>query len=237
MWRKFLSVGLVLLLTGAGLEWTAGTAQARPRGGGHFGGGFHGGARLGGYRGGFHVPGYRYGAFRQGAHYDAWAHRYHYPRYYGRYYGTYPYWGYYGAWPGYDYYSYDSSPVYPSDPVGLGDYGADVGGSGNDYGAYGSSAAIPPSPARATGEAEVTVTLPADATLWAQGKKLSGSGSTRVFHSPPLETGHRYAYDFRASWKENGHTITQTRTVPVTPGAHVQVHFPIAGKAHGRAAS
>ena len=71
------------------------------------------------------------------------------------------------------------------------------------------------------------MTLPANATLWAQGKKMPGSSSTREFHTPTLETGHRYSYDFRASWKENGQTVTQNQKVIITPRSHVMVHFPV----------
>jgi uncharacterized protein (TIGR03000 family) len=56
---------------------------------------------------------------------------------------------------------------------------------------------------------------------------MQGTGAKREFHTPTLQAGHRYAYDFRARWKENGRTVTQTQTVTVTPGAHVEVHFPV----------
>src|SRR5256885_1753995 len=81
MLRTVLSVSLVLILAGVGLELTAGTGQAAPHGGGHIGG-FHGGAHLGGFRGGFHSPGFHHG-FRPGAHYSVFGQRYPYYRYHG----------------------------------------------------------------------------------------------------------------------------------------------------------
>jgi uncharacterized protein (TIGR03000 family) len=79
--------------------------------------------------------------------------------------------------------------------------------------------------AQGNAPADVVVTLPADATLWAQGTKLPGSGTTRRFRSPLLQTGHRYAYDFQASWKEDGRTVTQKQTVYVSAGKQVTLHF------------
>jgi uncharacterized protein (TIGR03000 family) len=71
------------------------------------------------------------------------------------------------------------------------------------------------------------MTLPAGATLWAQGQKIPGSAASREFHSPTLQAGHRYTYDFQASWQKNGRTVTQDQKVIVTAGAHVDVHFPV----------
>ena len=154
MWRKILSVSLVLTLAGAGLNLAVGTVQARPHGGGHISGGFHSGSHLGGFHsgshlGGFHSPGLLHG-YRPGAHYDAHNHRY-YPRYYRGYYGTWPYYGYYPANP---YYS------------GLGDwYGADVGGSDEEHGqGYphelddDPTATTAPSKSRHDGRAEISMT-------------------------------------------------------------------------------
>ena len=243
MLRKILSVSLVLILAGAGLDLAAGTSQARPRGGGHLLRRAAGSMaavisaastqppRLGGFQGSrpsFH-PGFL-GSRRPSARRGR-------PRDFRR--GVrqsrispYPYTGDYGnsavepddSW-------YPSYPDYSD----YGDsYGADVGGSGADSG-QGSinglqtdpGAASAPAASPQDGPAEVSMTLPADATLWAQGLQITGSGATREFHSPTLESGHRYSYDFRASWQENGRTMTQTQQVIVTAGAHVQVHFPV----------
>jgi uncharacterized protein (TIGR03000 family) len=236
MLRNVLSVSLSLLLTGAGLDLTAGAAQAAPHGGGHISGGFHGGSHfggfhgshLGGFHGGYH-PGYHSGynhfLFPRD-HALRGLHGYRYPRYHDyrgyRHQWWYPgYYGSYGAWPDYD----SSYPMYSSDTgPGYWDDAADEPGQdyvqepGIDAGA---------ASAQRDGPAEVTMILPADATLWAMGKKMHGTSPRREFTTPTLKAGHRYAYDFRARWKENGRTVTQTQKVTVTPGAHVEVHFPV----------
>jgi uncharacterized protein (TIGR03000 family) len=237
MFRKVFWGSLVLILIGAGLNLAATLAQAGPRGGVHIGGfhgggfhtgGFHGGAHLGGFR----SPGYHPGAFHTRVPFNAHVHHYHYPLYNHGYYRTWPNNGYYGLWP---YYSY-SYPLYPyySDLA----YGYSYGPVAAGYGGWpelgylqqlgsasGATVAYATLPQGAP--AEINMTLPTGATLWAQGKQIPGRGSTRQFHSPTLAAGHRYAYDFRATWKKNGHTVTQTQTVIVTPGAHLKVHFPV----------
>jgi uncharacterized protein (TIGR03000 family) len=218
MFRTFLSVNLVLLLAAAGLNLTAGPGQAAPRGGGH-GGGFHGGAQSGGYRGGFSA-GTHYG-FQPGAHYRTAIHHDRFSR---------SQFGYYGAWP-YFGYSYPAYPNYSDSGYG---YSPDLAGadeqSGPDYFPETDSDPIviaPPSTSPHDGSADITMTLPAGATLWAMGKKIPGTRTTRELHSPMLPAGQRFAYDFRASWKENGETVTQDQTVMVSAGAHVTVHFPV----------
>jgi len=88
--------------------------------------------------------------------------------------------------------------------------------------------AAPPSdkPSRQPGRASITVNLPADATLWAQGVKTRSSGSVREFSTPPLAEGRRFTYLFRATWTERDRTLTQSQRVVVTAGAHVRVRFP-----------
>jgi uncharacterized protein (TIGR03000 family) len=81
-------------------------------------------------------------------------------------------------------------------------------------------------PAR-SGPADITVVLPAAATLWAQGKKMPGSGPSRAFSTPTLDAGRRYSYDFRATWPDNDRLVTQSQTVTVTAGARVTVRFPV----------
>src|SRR5262249_18603407 len=126
------------------------------------------------------------------------------------------------------------------------EYDPDLTGSGDVSGLDTNSAAPGAGVAESEAPARVSMTLPAGATLWAQGKKITGSGASPGFPSPPVEAGRRFAYDFQASWKENGRTVTQEQTVVVTAGGHVQVHFPVqptkapavnqAGASPGRAA-
>jgi uncharacterized protein (TIGR03000 family) len=74
--------------------------------------------------------------------------------------------------------------------------------------------------------ARVRVTVPAgDAEIWFQGQKTKRTGKVREFQSPPLTPGVNYTYEIRARWRDGDRSITQTRTVPVRAGQHVQVDF------------
>jgi uncharacterized protein (TIGR03000 family) len=207
MWRKVLSVSLVLALTGAFVS--AGTVQARPGGGGHGGGG-----HIGGFRGGAHFGGFRPGAPIGASHHPRSYHpgySYRYPR----------------GWPYYPYYPY-SYPVRPNYSNLSSGYGEDEGSADESsrpgYTQKGDSAART---TRGDEPARVTVTLPADALLWMQGQRMMGSGATREFTTPDLDSRYSYSYELQASWKDRGRTVDQTQTVTLTAGAHVKVHFPV----------
>jgi uncharacterized protein (TIGR03000 family) len=79
--------------------------------------------------------------------------------------------------------------------------------------------APPPSPA------EIEVRVPAGAEIWFNGEKTRQTGAVRVFRSPPLELGQRYAYDIKARWAEGGKEVERTLHVPVTAGARQSVTF------------
>jgi uncharacterized protein (TIGR03000 family) len=82
-------------------------------------------------------------------------------------------------------------------------------------------------PSRQADRATISISLPANATLWAEGVKLRSNGPAREFTTPPLAAGRRYSYEFRASWNEGGRTITQTQKVEVKAGTKVRVRFPV----------
>jgi uncharacterized protein (TIGR03000 family) len=175
------------------------------------GGGFNrGGFNRGFNRGGFN-HGFDHGRFHGGG---SWW----YPGYYGSYgaspsyYGSYPYSGYYGSYP-YSGYSGDYPDTSSSD------------GSSPSYdsGYYGSYGDVTSSDTRA----HVTISVPADAAIWAEGIEMTSTGPVREFQSPPLTAGSRYTYELRARWNENGHEVTQTQHVAVSAGARVSVHFPV----------
>jgi uncharacterized protein (TIGR03000 family) len=221
MFQKAVSFAGTLLLTGAAVLMMPGPGLAAGHGGGgHFGGGH--------FAGGGHFGGAHYGGFRGGyggAHYGYG--RYH--RYYGGY-GYYPYYGLYGS----DYpYDYDTAiPTYDSGYPGS--YGAVAPDS-----AYGSAPAasdyqafypLATAPAEPDSVAHVTVKVPADAQLWFDDTLTTTTGTVRQFDTPPLAAG-KYTYDVRARWVENGHAVTQTQHVGVTPGARVEVDFPVPPRA------
>ena len=235
MFRRAMTFGAMLVLGGAAVLMTASPVQAQHGGhGGGFrsGGGFHSGG-IGGYHSGYHHRGYS-----QGFGYRPYRDYRHYYRGYYPYYGYYPDYGSAIDYPYYNdsylYGGYDSpensyagdSPVlryritYDSGTKGLSkqEVQADAqAGIGNYAGAA--------TPVDTT--AHVTVRVPADAVIWLDDTKMTSTGSTREYQSPPLTPGSRYTYDIRARWNENGHEVTQRQQVEFTAGSRVNVHFPM----------
>jgi len=216
MIRNMLWYGGTLLLVGATVALMPDTSLAQRGGGGHGGGGGHfgGGAHFsGGHFGGAHFGGGRVGGYG-GYHRGGYSHGYSgYGRYHHGYYGYYPYYDYYPDT--YDPNSYDAlSPNY------------DSGYSSFYSGPYGDDTdlAAPATNAPDT-RVHVSIRVPADARVWVDGEPTTSTGPVRQFQSPPLPSG-RYDYQVRASWRDSGHEVTQTRQVEVTPGAHVEVDFP-----------
>jgi len=155
------------------------------------------------------------------------------------YYGYYPY--YSGSYPYSSGYSTDPYSTYSSGYSGY--YGdvpqdsaddTDYAPSAGNYQSLYPSATAAPEPDTT---AHLTVTVPADAQLWLQGVQTTSTGPVRQFISPPLTSGKRYTYEAKASWTENGHEVTQTRKVPVTAGAHVDVTFPVPPTTAAKASS
>jgi uncharacterized protein (TIGR03000 family) len=230
MLRKMILYGGTLLLAGAVLLETPSSGWAHGGGGGGHGGGFGGG----------HFGGTRFGGSHSGLYRGSYG--YGYPHaYYHHYglYGTYPYFGLYGYYPySYNYYPYDwSGPAYGSGYYAP--YGVETPSD-----LYGYSSGTPPAASdpsftpAATSQpdtiAHLTVNVPAGARLWFEDTPTTRTGPVRQFDSPPLAPGHRYSYQVRASWDENGHEVTQTQQVEVTAGAHVDVNFPVPPKTAGQ---
>jgi uncharacterized protein (TIGR03000 family) len=228
MFRKAFTCWGLPALAAAAVLLAADANQAAARGGG---GGGWGGAHVGGFRGGFSRGGYSrgyYGGYRGGYGGYRGYRGYRSSNGYGGYsYGYYPY---YNAYPySYGSYSYtdsypyaDSYPFYSSDlsPWAGWTYGP------QNYGSYLSPTAWKTNGAQAGSIAQVTVKLPANAELWFDGKKMKTPGRVREFDTPGLTPGHQYTYKVKARWKQNGHTVTQTRQVALSAGAHVRVNFP-----------
>ena len=70
----------------------------------------------------------------------------------------------------------------------------------------------------------VVVRLPADALLYAEGRKLSLTGPEREFVTPRLTPGE-YGYTFKVEYARNGETLSRSRQVVVRPGETVAVDF------------
>jgi uncharacterized protein (TIGR03000 family) len=73
------------------------------------------------------------------------------------------------------------------------------------------------------GTAQVNVLLPADAEITIEGKKMSSTGSSRLFVTPTLEPGKTYTYDLHAMWMENGKEVIKDRKVSFKPDELVTV--------------
>jgi uncharacterized protein (TIGR03000 family) len=85
---------------------------------------------------------------------------------------------------------------------------------------------LPPPNWRAELTARVTVRLPADATLWVDGKPTKQTGAVREFVTPPvLRAGQTYRYTFRAEWSEDGRTVSRERPADVRAAGAVTLDF------------
>ena len=79
-----------------------------------------------------------------------------------------------------------------------------------------------------TAPARINVTVPADATLTIDGQATQATSVHRQFVTPPLEHGHYYYYNLKASFVRNGKTITIEKKVRVRPGRRSVVALDIA---------
>lgn len=73
--------------------------------------------------------------------------------------------------------------------------------------------------------AAVVVMLPADARLRVNGQPTSQISEQRRFHTPTLQTGHRYHYTIQVEYQRDGRTIVNERRVDVMPGQVTTVEF------------
>jgi uncharacterized protein (TIGR03000 family) len=69
----------------------------------------------------------------------------------------------------------------------------------------------------------VDVHVPRAANLWFEGVRLTQTGTTRRFVSPPLMPGQDYTYEVRASWTENGQEVARDRVIHVQAGGRADV--------------
>jgi|GEM_PF-2366151 len=127
------------------------------------------------------------------------------------------------GWPYYSYnlnpYGYPFSPNIPYDPVNP-SFGTPIGP--NDVppppllgAGFGSSPSL-----KLTGmPAALTLQFPDDATVWLNGREVSGDPSkTRELASPSMAIGTAYSFDVRAEWAVNGVTYEYENTVKVPAG-------------------
>jgi uncharacterized protein (TIGR03000 family) len=169
--------------------------------------------------------------------YSPWMYPYSYP-YNPFYYGGYPYRGgnqiyiYYPPASNYTPPTGEEAPpmvrpeprpriqeFYPKQKVG--DKPADASNSGKTVEKVGSPSPLP---------ARLEVHLPDNAELWVDGVKTSQSGATREFVSPDLPPGQQYFYELRATWRDQGRQVTETRRVSFRASDKVDVDFRVPKK-------
>lgn len=69
------------------------------------------------------------------------------------------------------------------------------------------------------------VTVPADAQLWLNGKRMTRTGTERDFITPQLEEGETYAYQIMARWTQDGKPQEETIEVKVRANKTTDVHL------------
>jgi uncharacterized protein (TIGR03000 family) len=157
-------------------------------------------------------PGYAYAPAAYRAYYYAYP-AYYYTPAYTRYYYTPPIssYSYIPAYTGY--YTFVSPvavPVIPTEapPVAVGS---------NPLPADTRSMYYNPSNS-ANRPATLIVHVPENATLLVNDKRMRSTSSTRLFYSPPLESGKTYHYDFEARMDRDGQTVKARKRVEVGAG-------------------
>ncbi len=90
-----------------------------------------------------------------------------------------------------------------------------------------STQAAAPAATRIT--SRITVTVPHDETeLVVEGKTIPGTGTSRNFETPPLESGITFRYTFTATWQPNTYTtITRSKTVSFRAGERLAVDLTV----------
>ena len=93
----------------------------------------------------------------------------------------------------------------------------------------------PAEPKNAAGveTASVIVTLPVEATLFANGVRTNQTTGERNFVTPSLEQGKTFRYVLTIELVRNGRTITETREIEVEAGSEIRVNFPGKGDPAG----
>jgi len=66
---------------------------------------------------------------------------------------------------------------------------------------------------------------PPHAEISFDGVKTMQIGSSRVFVTPALEAGKHYTYTLRATWNQDGKTVSQERILPVHAGDRLSIAF------------
>ncbi len=155
-----------------------------------------------------------YGVFRHWRrHRVAWRHHRHHYRSWGS--SSSSSGGYYRGWGSSSSSSSSSSTYYsapyvtPSEPA-----------------APPTPAAEPLPPQARANSGILTVSVPADAVVYVNGKQTTSQGEYRQYVSRGLESGFKYTYEVRVVYQRDGETIDETKSVELRAGGIAGVDFP-----------
>jgi uncharacterized protein (TIGR03000 family) len=73
--------------------------------------------------------------------------------------------------------------------------------------------------------ANITIEVPAGATLYVDGQATQATGAVRQFHTPELPADQAFFYDMKAELVVNGQTVVEEIKVVVTGGESVTKSF------------
>jgi uncharacterized protein (TIGR03000 family) len=146
-------------------------------------------------------------------------------------------WGW--GW-GYPYPVYADYPYYPNGypACQAPGYPPPAGGAAPSSGVTGA----PNLPGAPTGDAALTILVPADALVWVNGEKTTQSGPRRDFVSSGLAPGRSYTFEVRTEWKgQDGRPVDLVQRIPMQAGdkraisisiPHIEVSPVSAGVVH-----
>lgn len=80
-------------------------------------------------------------------------------------------------------------------------------------------------PSAATTTARLDIQVPPDADVYIEGQKMKQTGPRRSFVSPALEAGQQYVYNIKATWTQNGETVSDEKQVNVQAGDRQSIIF------------
>lgn len=73
------------------------------------------------------------------------------------------------------------------------------------------------------GKAYMVFHVPAEASIYLKGQKMTSNGALRTFNSPVLKTGQTYAYPIRVELVRNGQTLQAEGVQMVRAGDRVEL--------------
>lgn len=73
--------------------------------------------------------------------------------------------------------------------------------------------------------AEIILNVPLDGIVYIDGRRTSGTGTTRRFVTPPLAPERKYYYDVKVSWVEGSQARENSRHVAFRAGDRIVLNY------------